>query len=163
MKLYCENHIPLGADAFWEILHSPRYEALVAEASNLRAYDEIERRDEADAIFRRLQGRPELPDALGMLLRRVVPAGVTPTYVEEQWRSKSRMEVRWRMLPSVLADRARIEGVVRIMPRGAKSCTRVLDGVVQVDLFGIGRLVEKAVVAAVVDAYAKAAEAVRRL
>jgi hypothetical protein len=39
----------------------------------------------------------------------------------------------------------------------------VLDGVVEVELFGVGRLIEKAVVAATIEAYAKAAEAVRRM
>jgi hypothetical protein len=163
MKLHCEHRIPLSAEAFWDVIHSPRYEALVAEQARLGAYREIERRDEPDAIYRRLEGRPELPDALRALLRRVAPSAGSPSYVEEQWRSKSRMEVRWRMQPSFMPERARIEGVVRVEPRDAKSCTRVLDGVVEVDLFGVGRLIEKAVVAATIEAYGKAAEAVRRI
>ena len=34
MKLHCAHEIPLPADAFWEVLHAPRYEALVAEYFN---------------------------------------------------------------------------------------------------------------------------------
>ena len=26
MKLQCAHHIPLPAEAFWEVIHSPRYE-----------------------------------------------------------------------------------------------------------------------------------------
>jgi hypothetical protein len=163
MKLHCEHEIPLSADAFWDVLHAPRYEALVAEGANLHEYRELERRDEGDAIYRRLLGRPELPAALTMLVARIAPEAGMPSYVEEQWRSKSRMEVRWRMQPSVLPDRSRIEGTLRVEPLDAERCRRVLDGVVEVDLFGIGRLVEKAVVSAVVDAYARAALAVRAL
>jgi hypothetical protein len=163
VKLHCEHEIPLSADAFWEVLHAPRYEALVAEAAKLHEYRELERRDEGDAIYRKLVGRPELPDPLARLLRRIAPGAGAPSYVEEQWRSKSRMEVRWRMRPSVLPERSRIEGCLRIEPRSAARCRRVLDGVVEIDVFGVGKLVEKAVVSAVIDAYAKAALAVREL
>jgi hypothetical protein len=163
VKLFCEHRIPLAAEGFWDLIHSPRYESLVAEAAGLRVYQELERRDEPDAVYRKLFGEPELPDPLRSLLRRIAPGVRSPTYVEEQWRSKSRMEVRWRMQPSVLSDRARIEGVVRVEPRDATSCRRVLEGVVEIDLFGLGRLVERAVVQSTVDAYGRAAEAIQRL
>lgn len=163
MKLHCEHEIPLSAEAFWDVLHAPRYEALVAEAAKLHEYCELERRDDGDAIYRRLRGRPELPAALAKLVARVAPGAGTPSYLEEQWRSKTHREVRWRMQPSVLPERSRIEGTLRVEPLDALRCRRVLDGVVEVDLFGVGRLVEKAVVSAVTDAYAKAALAVRAL
>jgi hypothetical protein len=163
VRLYCEHRIALGADAFWEILHAPRYEALVAEAARLREYRELERRDESDAIYRRIQAVPELPDALAALLRRIAPGACEASYVEEQWRSKSRKEVRFRMRPSVLSDRIRIEGAVRIEPREEKRCIRILDGRVEVDLFGLGRLVERAVVQSTIEAYGRSAAAVSRL
>ncbi len=163
MKLHCAHRIPLSADAFWEVLHAPRYEALVAEAAALSEYAELERRDEKDAIYRRLHSRPEMPDAMRGLMRRIAPGSDAPSYIEEQWRSKSQMEVRFRMVSSVLADRTRIEGVVRIEPRGPTSCMRTLDGVVEVNLFGLGTLVERAIVAAVIDAYAKGAAVVAKL
>jgi hypothetical protein len=156
VKLRCAHEIPLSADAFWDIIHSPAYEARVAEAIGLRAYRELERREEPDAIYRRIGVEAELPDALGALIRRVgldAPAG----YVEEQWRSRTRREVRWRMTPAVLADRARVEGVVKVEPRGARGCLRVLEGDVRVELFAVGRLIERAAIGIVVDAYAKAA------
>src|SRR5512138_2897655 len=145
--MHCEHRIPLSAEAFWDVLHAPRYEELAAEAAGLDGYRELERRDEPDAVYRRIEARLRLPESLQGLLRRVAPDGGSARYVEEQWRSKSRMEVRWRMRPSILADRSRIEGVVRVEPRGAKHCVRVLDGVVEIDVFGVGRHVERAIVA----------------
>ena len=50
MKLHCAHEIPLPADAFWEVLHAPRYEALVAEAAGLGEYTELDRRDDPQAI-----------------------------------------------------------------------------------------------------------------
>jgi hypothetical protein len=156
MKLYCEHEIALPAARFWEILHAPHYEAEVGRAVGLRAYQELERREEPDEIYRRLRVEADLPDSLRALLRRV-SSSVSASYVEEQWRSRSKMEVRWRMTPDVLADRTRIEGVVRIEPRGAKRCVRILDGVVSFSVFGIGGLLERAAVSMVTDAYAKGA------
>lgn len=146
----------LPAERFWEILHEPLYEARVAEAAGLEAYQEVERREEPEAVYRRLRVEADLPEPLHSLLRRI--AGVdSASYVEEQWRSRSRMEVRWRMTPGVLADRIRVEGVVRVEPRGATHCTRILEGVVEVKVLGVGGLVERAAVSMVTDAYAKGA------
>jgi len=156
MRIHCEHEIPLSAEAFWEMLHAPRYEAAVAEAIGLRAYRELERREEPEAIYRRLQVEAELPDALGALLRRVGLDGPLG-YLEEQWRSRARREVRWRMTPGAFAGRARIEGVVRVEPRGRDRCVRVLDGVVELRVFGVGGVLERAAVALVSDAYAKGA------
>ena len=44
MKLHCEHRIALDADRFWQMIHTPEYEARVAEATGLRAYDTIEYR-----------------------------------------------------------------------------------------------------------------------
>ena len=156
MKLTCEHAIALPADRFWEILHDPRYEARVAAAVGLEVYEELERREEPDAVYRRLQVEANLPDPLRSLLRRI--AGIdSARYVEEQWRSRTRREVRWRMTPAVLADRIRVEGVVRVEPRGARRCARVLEGAVEVRLLGVGGLVERAAVSLVTEAYAKGA------
>jgi hypothetical protein len=156
MRIRCEHEIPLSADAFWELLHAPRYEAAVARAVGLREYRELERREEPEAIYRRLQVEAELPDSLGALLRRIGVAGPIG-YVEEQWRSRARREVRWRMTPGAFAERARIEGTVRVEPRGRGRCVRVLDGVVELRVFGVGGMLERAAVALVTDAYAKGA------
>jgi hypothetical protein len=156
VKLHCAHEIALPADEFWSIIHSPEYEARAAQAAGLRAYQELERREEPDAIYRKLRVEADLPESLTALLGRVGIAAPTG-YVEEQWRSRGRREVRWRMTPGVLADRAHVEGVVRVEPRGARRCLRVLDGEVTVKLFGVGRLLERAAVSLVVAAYEKSA------
>jgi hypothetical protein len=156
VKLYCEHEIPLPAEEFWSILHAPRYEARVAEAVGLGSYRELERREEPDAIYRRMAVSAELPEPLRALVRRVV-GDASAGYVEEQWRSRSEREVRWRIVPNILADRARIEGVVRIEPRGPRRCVRILDGVVELNVLGVGRVLERAAVSMVIDSYAKGA------
>jgi hypothetical protein len=154
--------IPLDADAFWAVIHAPEYEALVAEALGLREYRELDRREERGATYRRIQVAPELPAALRALLRRA--AGLeSASYVEEQWRSRARREVRFRLTPSVLPGRSRIEGRVRVEPRDGSTCTRILEGVVEVGVPVVGRLLERAIVANAVEGYGKSAAVVARL
>jgi hypothetical protein len=94
------------------------------------------------------------------MLRRI--AGVSSTrYVEEQWRSTHEMSVRWRAIPSVLGDRIRIEGVVRIEPLDDQACLRVLDGEVEVRIPVLGGMLERILASAAVEAYGKSAVAAR--
>jgi len=157
MKLYCKHEIPLPADEFWAILHAPHYEAKSAEAIGLRAYEELERREEPDTIYRKIRVETELPEPIRTLVHRVA-GNASPGYVEEQWRSRSKREVRFRITPKVMADRTRIEGVVRVEPKGPNGCVRVLDGVLEIKVFGVGSLLERAGVSMVTGAYAKSAE-----
>jgi len=149
--------MPFAADHLWAILHTPEYEALVARALGLAEYREIERREEPDAVHRRIEARPRaLSPALQRTLRRI--AGVSSaSYVEEQWRSRTARSVRFRAVPSVLADRVRVEGTVRIEPLDEASCRRVLEGTVEVRIPVLGGMLERTVVSAAVEAYGRAA------
>jgi hypothetical protein len=162
VRLHCTHVIPLDADGFWGVIHAPEYEAIVADELGLREYRELERREEGDAVYRRIQVSPELPETLRALIRRAAGAD-SASYVEEQWRSRESREVRFRMTPSFLSDRSRIEGRVRVEPRDATSCTRTLEGVVEVRVPLLGGLLERAIVANVVEGYGKNAAAVQRL
>jgi hypothetical protein len=163
MRLRCEHRIPLEAEAFWSRIHSPGYEALAAEAIGLREYRELRREETADAIYRCIHVLPTLPESLLLLARRLGGGDGPASYVEEQWRSRHAREVRWKITPSFGASRVRIEGVVRVEPVDAASCRRILDGVVEVRFPGLGRLVERAVVATTIEAYRKSADAAARL
>jgi len=160
MRLSCEHRIPMSAERFWSILHTPAYEARVADALGLAEYREVERREEPQAVFRRIEARPRaLSPAMQKLLQRA--AGVeSASYVEEQWRSRDAMEVRWRAVPSVLRDRTRVEGVVRVEPIDEDSCLRILEGEVEIRVPVLRRILERTVVAAAVDAYGRSARLV---
>jgi hypothetical protein len=72
------------------------------------------------------------------------------------------MLVRWQMTPSILADRSRIAGQIRIEPLDTASCLRILEGAVKVRLPALGRAIEQAIVTGTLAAYAKSAEAASR-
>jgi len=161
VRLSCRDRVPFAAEHFWAILHTPAYEALVADALGLAEYAEVERRDEPEAVYRRLEARPRaLPAAIQTLLQRA--AGVrSATYVEEQWRSRQRMEGRWRAIPSILRDRIEIGGVLRVEPVDEKTCLRIVEGEVRIRVPLVGGLLERAVVSAVVDSYGRSARLAR--
>jgi hypothetical protein len=162
VKLVCAHRIPLAADAFWSMLHEDPYESRWAEAIGLRAYRELERHESPSEIYRRIQVEVALPDALLSLIRRAGASG-PPSYVEEQWRSRSERVVRWRITPNTFADRARASGIVRVEPRGPASCERFLDGSIEVGVPLAGTLIERMAVAMVVDSYEKGAKLAARI
>ena len=104
---------------------------------------------------------PRIPGAFRRLLRGI-GAGEKVSYIEEQWRSRTEMAVRWQMTPSVLADRAKIQGLIRIEPLRGANCLRILDGAVKVRLPPLGRAIEQAIVASTLAAYGKSAQAASR-
>ena len=161
MKLYCEHRIARDAQKLWAVLHTPAFETRLARAIGLDEYSELEREETRDAVYRKIRVVPHIPSAFRSLLQRV-GAAERVSYIEEQWQSREAMEVRWRMTPSLLADRTRIEGRIRIDPLDATSCLRVLDGTVNVRLPGLGRAVERAIVSGALEAYEKSAQEASR-
>jgi hypothetical protein len=161
MRLYCEHRISRDATNLWEILHTPAFEARLAQAIGLTEYTELVREEAEDAVYRRIRVVPSIPGSFRSLLRGA-GAAEKISYIEEQWRSRTEMEVRWEMTPSILADRVRIAGRIRIEPLDGASCLRILDGAVEVRIPIMGRTIEQAVVAGALAAYGKSAEAASR-
>lgn len=156
MKLYCEHRIARSAGDLWQVLHTPEFEMKLGRAIGLSEYRDLERSEDDRAIYRRIRVLPTIPAPLEGLLRRF-GAGESVSYIEEQWRSKREKAVRWKMIPSVLADRVRIQGVIRIEPVDDRTCLRVLDGEVVVRFPGLARTIEQAIVKGAVEAYGKSA------
>ena len=161
VKLYCEHRIRRDAQDLWEVLHTPAFEAHLAQAIGLAEYTELEREETEDAVYRRIRVVPRIPGAFRRLLRGI-GAGEKVSYIEEQWRSRTEMAVRWQMTPSVLADRAKIQGLIRIEPLRGANCLRILDGAVKVRLPPLGRAIEQAIVVSTLAAYGKSAQAASR-
>jgi hypothetical protein len=152
----------MSAEQFWSVIHSQSYEALAVEALELREYAELERREDEDTIYRKIRVMPTIPTALLSLVQRV-RSDWTPEYFEEQWRSQRAMEVQWKVTPFMLAERARIEGEVRVEPIDGRSCDRILEGDVSVRFPGVGGLIERAIVSTTVKSYEKSAEVANQL
>jgi hypothetical protein len=162
MRLFCEHRIPTSAADFWEWIHSADYEARVARALGLTEYRELERREEAGTVYRRLRVAAPLPSSFAPILSRIARVDEV-AYVEEQWRSKGAHLVRWRMTPEILAERVRVAGELRLEPAGSRHCRRILEGEISARIFGVGALLERVAIREVVGAYDTAARVAAEL
>jgi uncharacterized protein DUF2505 len=63
-------------------------------------------------------------------------------YVQEGTLDRNKSEFRWRMIPSTMADKLIVHGVVRIQLRDGGLCRRVDDVTLDAKVFGIGGLIE---------------------
>ncbi len=160
MRLYCENEIPMSEALFWEHIHDPRYEEMVGTACKLKDYSTIEKEDQPDAVYRKINVVPIIPKQFEALIKKVAK-GMDGSYIEEQWRSKTEKVVRWKISLGFLGDRCKFEGIVRIEPIDENRCNRVLDGDVSVKVMGLGKILEKTIVSQTVDAYSKSAGAAK--
>jgi hypothetical protein len=62
----------------------------------------------------------------------------------------------WRTIPNIFGDRLRTSGTLEVTAAGG-GVTRIVRGEVDVRLFGLGRLVEKRLIAEIEKSYARAA------
>jgi hypothetical protein len=162
MRLFCEHRIATSASDFWEWIHSADYEERVARAIGLSEYRELERREEAGTVYRRLRVAAPLPSSIAPILSRIAQVDEV-AYVEEQWRSQDAHLVRWRMTPELFAERVRVAGELRLEPAGRRHCKRILEGEISARIFAVGPLLERAAIREVVRAYGTAARVATEL
>ena len=55
---------------------------------------------------------------------------------------REKNELRWKMKPNTLADKLKMEGVIRIEAAGEGKCTRRDEVTIEAKIFGVGKLVE---------------------
>jgi hypothetical protein len=157
MRLHCEHILQIGIDDLWAHFTTPEYERLMAKALSLRQYKELEARPGDREDYRKVLVSPEVPETFSSLLKKV-SKDASADYVEEQWKSKSERRLRWKSTPAFLPDRVKIEGDLRFEGIGQAQTKRVLEGVVEVKLIGLGGLLEKAIVKSTLESYDKSAQ-----
>ncbi len=118
-------------------------------------------------VSRKLEGNT-LRRVSRIVPHRAVPApiakvlgGAQLSYVEHVEYELESYVAHWHIEPSFLADKIETYGVYRFCEaRGG--VTRVVDGIINVAIFGLGGLIERFVVADIEKSYEVAAEFTRR-
>ncbi len=154
MKSTLRHTFSIGADAFWrDIFFDQAFlERMYKEALGCIAVSFLEDSgDTADGRARRFSftQKFDAPAPIRKLF------GETTT-MEERGRFDPRTK-RWRftMLPDRMADKVGIKGETWVEPAGEGKIERVIDLEYSVSLFGVGGLVEKFMVSATADSFAK--------
>lgn len=159
MKFRAEHSFEdLSLEAYGELYFDAAFnEGLCREVRLGR--DEFEMRREGSRVLRKV--RVEVQD-------RAIPGPVAKVvgtdrfaFVEELEMDLGTGEGSWRTIPTILADRVNSRGTLRFVPDGG-SVRRIVEGEVDVSIFGIGSIVERFICADAEKSYADAAAYTRR-
>ncbi len=155
-KVVIRHTYDCDEETFWK-------DILYDEAFNHRLYLEhlqfkawkVERFEETDAEIRRaVTIQPvtgELPGPLAKLV------GDNLGFREESVFDKATRRYKLRIIPNRLADKLRIEGVLRVEGRGEGRCERILELDVEAKVFGLGSMIESRIIADTQQSYDKGA------
>ena len=133
-----EIHCP--PERLWQLYFDEGFNhEMYVEGLEFPSLEIVEQSDDGDTIHRRMKVVPkvDMPKAVAKVVGDKVGYEESGDYV------RSKGEFHWRMKLAAFGDKARVEGVMRVVPHGEGRCRRVVDFEVEVKMFGIGKLVEK--------------------
>ena len=153
--VHVDHEIRCDADTFWDkIFFDDEYNvALYTKALHFVKYEKVKQEDRGTSIFRLVRGTPpqEAPAAIQSLL------GGGFYYDEEATYDKGTKRLRFKTIPSKLAEKIKIEGTMHTVAAGDKRIRRVADIQIAVKIFGVGGMVESFVSKMVRDSFDRGA------
>lgn len=138
-KFTVTHEIHCDADTFWKTFFDKTFnERLYREALGFPEFQVADQKETDTQITRRVTGQPKMnmPGPVMKLL------GSNFRYNEEGTFDKATGIWRWRMLPSVMADKLRQEGSIRLEPAGPGKVRRIADLFMEAKIFGVGGMIE---------------------
>jgi uncharacterized protein DUF2505 len=138
-KFTVTHEINCNEETFWKTFFDKSFnEKLYREALGFPGFDVIEQNETDTNITRKTKGTPKV-DLPGPVMKLVGPGF---SYIEEGTFDKQTKAWSWKMIPSTLADKVRIEGTIRTEPVGSDKVRRILEIQIEAKIFGVGGLVE---------------------
>jgi hypothetical protein len=152
--VHLDHEYHCGVDAFWDkVFFDDEYNRrLYAEALRFPKYEKLSQEDRGTTIFRRVRATPpqEAPAAIQSLM------GGAFYYEEEATFDKATKVLRFKTIPSKLAEKIKIDGTMRTTPSGAR-LRRIVDVRIEVKIFGVGGMVEGFVAKTVKESFDRGA------
>jgi hypothetical protein len=143
MHFYLENEIPMSAKELWQTMHTPEFDAFVAQEYGLSGYIELERQVSDNMLKRRV--RIVSPIDRHFMIHSIAETILGQdrlVYEEIQEKCLDRFEMYWRIIPPAFPEKVDVHGVLRLIPLKQDRCIRVREGTIQVRLPGIDRLMK---------------------
>lgn len=139
-KFTVTHEIGCDEGTFWRIFVDKEFNTkLYLEHLNFAEFKILEQNETDTTISRKVVAAPRM-DAPGPVAKLL---GSNFRYTEEGSMQKSEHPLwRWKTTPSVLADKLRTEGTVRVEPIGAGKVRRIAEILIEAKVFGIGGLIE---------------------
>ncbi len=138
-KFTVTHEINCNEETFWKTFFDKSFnEKLYREALGFPSFDILEQNDTDTHIARKVKGAPKV-DLPGPVMKLM---GSGFSYIEEGTFDKQAKAWRWKMIPSTLADKVRLEGAVRTEPVGSDKVRRIIEIEIEAKIFGVGGLIE---------------------
>lgn len=138
-KFTVTHEINCDAETFWKVFFDKSFnEKLFREVLGFPQF-QIEAVNDSDTqLTRKVTGTPKMnmPGPVQKLL------GSGFSFTEDGTLDKATKVWRWKMTPSVMADKLRQEGTMRIEPAGPGKVRRIAEITNEAKVFGIGGLIE---------------------
>lgn len=138
-KFTITHEIHCDVDTFWKLFFDKEFnERQFREALGFPEFY-IDNQQETDTqITRKITGSPKMnmPGPVAKLL------GANFRYTEQGTFDKAKKVWQWKMTPSVLADKLRQEGQMRVEPTGQGHVRRIAEITSEAKVFGLGGLIE---------------------
>jgi hypothetical protein len=138
-KFTMTHEINCNAETFWKVFFDKTFnETLHKQELGFPEFVVLEQRETDAEIVRKLRAQPNMnmPAAVTKLL------GSGFAYVEEGKLNKATKVWTFKLTPSSMADKIRIEGAVRIEPIGDNKVRQIVDITLEAKVFGLGGLIE---------------------
>jgi hypothetical protein len=141
-----EHTFACSEDTFWnQLFFDEEYNRrMFVDALRFPMWRELSREDRGDSVVRVVECEPPLGDLPGPI-KSVVGDGLR--YREEGKYEKATRRYTVKVVPSRLADKIHVEGLLVTQTVGEKQCKRVFTASVNVKIFGVGGMVEKRIAA----------------
>lgn len=138
-KFTLSHEIHCTPERFWQVFFDRDFNNwLFRDALGFNEFNVIEQ-SAGPAITRKVKGSPkvDLPGPIRKIL------GDRFGYEEEGRFDPATQRWSWKMKPSAMADKMKMEGVVRCEAAGPGKCRRVADITIEAKIFGVGGMIEK--------------------
>lgn len=143
MIVYRPRHeIDCTPDRFWELyLDADFQDRMFIDGLGWSSPEITIVREDDDELVRKMEAYPriDIPGGIAKLIKQKLG------YVEEARYSKKDRVFRMRHRTNIFGEKVRLEGEFSVEPVGETRCRRVAKLEVEAYVFGVGRLLEKAV------------------
>lgn len=140
-------------DEFWALLWSKEFDAALEPALGVKFRKELERTEDENSIHRRVRVVPGFPVPAPV---QKLFAGEELEYLEESTFHKKSKTMDWDTKPNLFPGKVVARGQVVVTPQG-DGVRRVIQGDITVSIFGVGGIIERAVLDSVRKSYENAA------
>ena len=151
MKFEIDNTFTgISRDAYEQLFLDDAFNVAMKPIAGLKTREMLEKRQEGGRLYRKIKVIPdrELP----AIMKKLAHGDLVNT--EDSWFDPVKHTLEWKSSMSVMTDKIKIGGLIEFLeaPGGVR---RRLTGEIKVSIFGVGGMIEKAVVDNIVETYAK--------